>query len=77
MAEVISHAYTMTPDNPRALSAENFAEVLNKRGISAVATGGIGDALRRGKEKAKELDTALCCLGSLYTYVEVINEINK
>ena len=77
MAEVISHAYTITPDNPRALSAENFAEVLNKRGISAVATGGIGDALRRGKEKAKELDTALCCLGSLYTYVEVINEINK
>ena len=77
MAEVISHAYTITPDNPRALSAENFAEVLNKRGISAVATGGIGDALRRGKEKAKELDTALCCLGSLYTYVEVINEISK
>ena len=77
MAEVISHAFTITPDNPRALSAENFAKVLSSRGINAAATNGIGEALRLGKEKAKELDTALCCLGSLYTYVEVINEINK
>ncbi len=77
MSEVISHAYTITPDNPRALTAEKFAEVLSGFGISAFATEGIGDALSLGREKAKELGTALCCLGSLYTYVDVINEIDK
>lgn len=77
MSEVISHAYTITPDNPRALSAEEFAKVLSGYKISAQATDGIGEALKLGKEKAKELGTSLCCLGSLYTYVDVINEINK
>lgn len=77
MAEVISHAYTITPDNPRALSASNFANVLCEFGVDATATSNIAEALRLGKEKAKALGTALCCLGSLYTYVEVINEINK
>ena len=76
MAEVISDAYTITPDNPRALSAESFAEVLRERGIRAVASRSIGEALSSGKTRASELETALCCLGSLYTYVEVINEIN-
>ena len=77
MAEVISHAYTITPDNPRALSADEFARVLSSRGINAVKTSGIGEALRLGKQTALDNNTPLCCLGSLYTYVEVINEINK
>ena len=77
MAEVLSHAYTITPDNPRALSADGFADVLCSRGIIATATAGISEALALGRKKADELGTALCCLGSLYTYVDVINEINK
>ena len=77
MSRVISHAYTITPDNPRALSANRFASVLSEYGIAAQATEGIGEALRLGKEKALELGTSLCCLGSLYTSVEVINEISK
>ncbi len=77
MSEVISDAFTITPDNPRALSAADFAKVLCGKGVKAEETENIGEALRLGKERAKELKTALCCLGSLYTYVEVINEINK
>ena len=77
MAEVISDAFTITPDNPRALSAEEFSAVLSKRGINALPTEGIGEALRLGRARAAELGTALCCLGSLYTYVEVINSIKS
>ncbi len=77
MSEVISHAYTITPDNPRALSAEEFASVLSGYGITASSTTGISEALRLGKEKARELGTSLCCLGSLYTYVDVINAISN
>lgn len=77
MAEVISDAFTITPDNPRALSAKEFAEVLSSKGVHAESTENIAEALSRGKERAKKLNTALCCLGSLYTYVEVVNEIKK
>ena len=77
MAEVISHAYTITPDNPRALSAKEFAEVLSKREVCAKQTSDISEALRLGKQKATELNTALCCLGSLYTYVEVIKTLEN
>ncbi len=77
MSEVISHAYTITPDNPRALSSEEFARVLCGFGIDAAPARDISEALTLGKAKAKENGTALCILGSLYTYVDVINEINK
>jgi len=77
MAEVISDAFTITPDNPRALSAKEFAKVLSDKGVRAKSTENIAEALSLGKEKAKDLDTALCCLGSLYTYVEVINTLKE
>ncbi len=77
MSEVISHAYTITPDNPRALSAKDFAKVLSDFGITAAETTGISEALSLGKKCAKKDDTALCILGSLYTYVDVINELKK
>ncbi len=77
MSEVISDAYTITPDNPRALSAEDFAKVLSDFGVKAAATNGISEALTLGKACAKEKNTALCCLGSLYTYVDIINEFKK
>ena len=69
---VSEYAFTITPDNKRALSAAEYAGVLSEYGIEATPTGSVSEALRLGKEKAKELNTALCCLGSLYTYVEVI-----
>ena len=75
LAEVTDTAFTITPDNPRALSAENYAEVLNSCGITATPCKDISEALSLGKLAAKEKGTALCCLGSLYTYVEVIKAL--
>ncbi len=77
MSEVVSDAFTITPDNPRALPAKDFAAVLTDFGINATATSGIAEALTLGKKCATEKGTALCILGSLYTYVDVINVVNK
>lgn len=75
LSEVADTAFTITPNNPRALSAEEYAKVLEKCGINATPCTGVAEALTLGKAAAKQKDTALCCLGSLYTYVEVINSL--
>ena len=75
LSEVADVAFTITPDNPRALSAVEYASVLENYGIKATPCESISEALKLGKEAAREKETALCCLGSLYTYVDVIKAI--
>ena len=77
IAEVASRAFTITPSNPRALSAEDFAAELSTAGVPSEATEGVSDALERGMKYAAEHNCPLCCLGSLYTYVEVIDAMNR
>lgn len=77
LSEVASTAFTITPDNARALSAEEYAGVLESYGIAATPCKSISEALTLGRVAAKSADTALCCLGSLYTYVDVIRELKK
>jgi dihydrofolate synthase/folylpolyglutamate synthase len=77
LSEIADAAFTITPDNKRALSAEEYAENLKAYGVKATACDSVGEALREGERCAKERDTALCCLGSLYTYVEVISALDN
>ena len=72
LSSVASHAFTVTPDNPRALDAKEYAAVLCEHSINAVAFDSLGDALRSAIEKAKADKTPLFCLGSLYMYSELI-----
>ena len=66
-----TRAFTITPDNPRALSASEYAEVLRKSGVSATPYESIRDALTSAIKAAREDGATLVCLGSLYTYVTV------
>lgn len=77
ISRVASHAFTITPDNPRALSADKYAEVLSEYGVLATPSHNISDALKLGMKSASENNTALVCLGSLYTYVDIIKELEK
>lgn len=77
IAKVASCAFTVTPDNPRALSAEDYAKILATHGVNATPCNNIEEAIEKGITAAKNQDTALCCLGSLYTYGCVIDAINK
>ena len=77
ISEVAASAFTITPDNPRALSAKEYTEVLSEHGVSAVACESVEDALERGIAYARESGVPLFCLGSLYTYGAVIDAIKK
>ena len=68
LSAVASKAFTLTPDNPRALSAREYAEVLEEAGIPATPSDSIKEAFERAKEAAKNDGVPLICLGSLYVY---------
>jgi dihydrofolate synthase/folylpolyglutamate synthase len=77
IAQVASRAFTMTPENPRALAAEDYAAVLRENGVEASAYRSISEALIEALENAKRDKVALVCLGSLYTYVSIIDKIER
>lgn len=58
--------YTVTPDNPRALPAEEYAAVFRELGIEAVAARSVSEAVN----EAKKSEYA-AAVGSLYLYGEV------
>jgi dihydrofolate synthase/folylpolyglutamate synthase len=72
---ISNRAFTITPQNPRALTAEEYAKVLEGVGITASAYASVADALDDAKTYAKSKDSALVCLGSLYMYCEVIETL--
>lgn len=75
LSEIADSAVVITPDNPRALAADEYASVLSEKGIEAKAYGSVKEALDAGKKLAKDNDTALVCLGSLYMYKEVYENV--
>lgn len=72
LSEVAEKAFTLTPDNPRALSAAEYADTLSSFGVCATPHSTIKEAFNVARESAKRDGKTLVCLGSLYTYVDVI-----
>lgn len=70
-------AFTITPDNPRALRSEKYAEILLQNGVEATPCPSINNAVERAVNASVDNDTALVCLGSLYIYGEVLSQIKK
>ena len=75
LSEIAESAVVITPDNPRALPASEYASVLAENGVNAAAYESVGEALASGKNLAAEKGTALVCLGSLYMYGEISDNI--
>ena len=71
LSSVVAYAVTVTPDNPRALSGEDYAEVLASRGINSVAKTSVTDAVNEALDLARKNGLAVVCLGSLYLYKDV------
>lgn len=71
-AEISHRAFTLTPDNPRSLSAEDYARELRGAGIDATACKDALSAVRCAVEEASE-DTPILCAGSLYMYGEIVS----
>lgn len=71
LSEIADRAFTMTPDSPRALDAEDYAAVLQTAGIPAAAFDSIPTAFAAAKAAAKADGKPLVCLGSLYVYASL------
>lgn len=67
MSEVAKAVFTVTPPNPRALSAEDYAALFRTLGVPATPCKTVAEALA----VARRDGTPVICLGSLYTYGEV------
>ncbi len=72
ISEVASRAFTMTPDNPRALEAAEYAKCLSKHGVCAESFDSLESAYKSARAAAHADGVPLVCLGSLYTYAELI-----
>ena len=77
LSEIAAAAYTITPDNPRALEARDFADLLSSRKVNSTANSSVRQALRAAVQRADVTGEPIVCLGSLYTYVDVTAEVEK
>ena len=77
ISEVAEKAFTITPDNPRALRGDEYAEVLKSNGVSAVAFESLENAFYKAREEALAAKVPLVCMGSLYIYSELIPLVEK
>lgn len=77
LSRIAERAYTVTPDNPRALSAEEYAGQLMSFGVEATPFNSIPEALGSAISDSKKTNTPLVCLGSLYMYCELMDAFEK
>jgi dihydrofolate synthase/folylpolyglutamate synthase len=77
LERVAARAYTVTPNNPRALSAEEYAAQLRSFGIEATPFENVSEALGAAIADSKKTNTPLVCLGSLYMYCELMDAFEK
>ena len=77
IASVAEKVFCLTPDNPRALNANDYADEFISLGVDAVACESVADAVDAARLEAEKRGLPVVALGSLYMYGEVVAAINK
>ncbi len=72
-----SEVCCVTPDNPRALKADRLAEIIRESGVPATPYETIGEAVEGAISKAKEQETDVIALGSLYMIGDIKSYMRK
>ncbi len=72
---VANHIFTVTPQNPRALSAAEYAAQCKNHKVSATAYDSVEAGVRAAIADCRENGLPLICLGSLYLYGEVADAV--
>ncbi len=75
IAEVADTVFCLTPDNPRALPAKDYAAVFESLGVSAASFATVDEAVDAAMRWGRESDRPIVCLGSLYMYGEIRRSI--
>ena len=68
---VAAEVFTVTPANPRALDAKEYAALFRSHGVAAIAFPTVPDALTAAISSSRNKKIPLVCLGSLYLYAEL------
>ena len=76
ISTVASKVFCISPNNTRALNAEEYAQVFKGLGIEAESFKTVSEAVLSAISDAKFNKKSVICLGSLYMYTDVINAIN-
>lgn len=77
LKHVAKRVFTVTPKNPRALSAEEYAASFRLRHVDAIAFPDIESAVKAAIEDSRKQQIPLICLGSLYLYSDVYEAVIK
>ena len=71
IGEVALRVMCVTPENPRALKAEEYAKEFTRQNIEADGFDTVFEAVNMAKKVATDKNTAVACLGSLYMYSQI------
>lgn len=71
LAPLVNKAFTITPSNPRSLSAQALKNVFEELGVSSTAFDSVKEAVKSAINESKKSNIPLICLGSLYMYAEI------
>lgn len=78
LSPYVDTAFTVTSENPRALSAKELAECFRRHGIERVISGDTIDAtVREAVQRSKETGRTLIALGTLYMYEAIRRGISS
>ncbi len=69
--EVANKVFTVTPDNPRSMKSEIYAEHFNDFGIEAYSFETIEDGVRAALRESEKDGCSIIALGTLYMYGDV------
>lgn len=75
LAPLANEVFTVTPDNPRSLSAEELSRVYLGLGVRSKAFDTVNEGVEYAVNKSRADGKTLICLGSLYMYAEVSDAI--
>lgn len=71
LSRYAKEVFTVTPDNPRAMSAETYAQIFQQRGIPATSYHTVEEGLQAAYQTALKTKRPLIIVGSLYMYAEI------
>ena len=74
---VARRVYTVTPNNPRSLSANEYAAQFANHRIPATPCESVEEGVRAAIADSRENGVPLICLGSLYLYGEVADAVAR
>ncbi|MCQ2490987.1 MAG: bifunctional folylpolyglutamate synthase/dihydrofolate synthase [Ruminococcus sp.] len=76
LGQYISRAFTVTPDNPRALDSSVLADTFSHEGIDAQCFSSFSEGVKAAFTFAEQNNIPLVALGSLYMYKDFCEALN-